>query len=161
MRSIARNLKWMALIALALCMTLVIWAGIAGMRSSIRVASENLAPEATDQVVSYKTMRQQLRAMEKAQLNDVAHDSSADPEIAAMAQRRLLQLYEREEKELMLEGILAMRGFENPVVSVQEDSVNVLVQAQLITQQQSQMILELVCRETGAESGNVKIIPIN
>ena len=32
---------------------------------------------------------------------------------------------------------------------------------QVITRQESAAILELVCRETGAQAGNVKIIPVN
>ena len=108
----------------------------------------------------FRFLREQLRAMEKAQLNDVAHGSDSDPEIAAMAQRQLIELCAREEQELTLEGVLALRGYDDPLVTVHADSVNVLIRAEVVTQQESAAILELVCRETGVQSGNVKIIPI-
>lgn len=114
-----------------------------------------------DSILQFRTARQQLRSMEKAQLNSVAHDTDSDEDLQAMAKRQLLRLCEREEKELTLEGLLELRGWGKNVVTVGEDSVNVLIATDLITQHESSVILEMVCRETGVMSGNVKIIPIN
>lgn len=114
-----------------------------------------------DPMLQFRTARQQLRSMQKAQLNSVAHGSNADEELRAMAQRQLLRLCEREEQELTLEGLLQLQGWENAIVTVSDDIVNVLVCAEMITQHESSAILEMVCRETGILSGNVKIIPIN
>ena len=99
--------------------------------------------------------------MEKAQLNDVAHSPDAESEIIQMAQRQLVELCAREEQEMTIEGVLSLRGYSEPVVTVHSDSVNVILQSGGITRQESSAILELVCRETGVQSGNVKIIPIN
>lgn len=115
----------------------------------------------TDPIESFRTEREQLRAMQKAQLNDIAHDSAADAETAELARRQLIDLCACEEQELTIEGILSMRGFENPVVTVHNGSVNVLVSGKTLTQQQTSVILDLVCRETGAMSGDIKIIPVN
>lgn len=141
-----------------LCLALVVSAGMQQMRRTEPASAAAAVQQ--DPVESFKTVRSQLRAMQKAQLNDVAHDADADPELAAMAQRQLLDLCTREEQETTIEGILAMRGWSQPVVTVHQDSVNVLLQAETITRQESTVILDLVCRETGAMSGNVKIIPI-
>lgn len=108
----------------------------------------------------FRTERQQLRAMQKAQLNEIIYSAQGDSEMIARAQRQLLELLEREETENLLEGLLEMRGFYGAVVSVGRDSASVLVQTELLTRQQSSMILDLVCRESGILSGNIKIIPI-
>lgn len=158
MRHISRGLKWMAFAVLVLCMALVVMDGIRNMNRNIE-AMGNIEP--LSQVEAFKTMRQQLRAMEKAQLNDVAHSPDSDEELSQMAARQLLELCEREEQELTLEGVLALRGYDHPVVTVHADSVNVLLQTEAINRQEGSVILELVCRETGVQSGNVKIIPIN
>ena len=157
--------KWLigaAFVLLALCMAAVLFAGVRQMRRDV-AATAAVAAEGNEmsEVARFRLLREQLRAMEKAQLNDVAHGSNTDPELAAMAQRQLLALCEREEQELTLEGVLALRGWDDPVVTVHADSVNVLVKAQAVTRQESAAILELVCRETGVQSGNVKIIPMN
>lgn len=161
MRRISRGLKWMAAAVLAACMVLVFLDGMRGMQENIETAANIPAEERIDSVDAFKTLRQQLRAMEKAQLNDVAHGEDGTSEVAQMARRQLVELCEREEQELTLEGVLSLRGYENPVVTVHADSVNVLLQTEAVGRQESSTILELVCRETGVQSGNVKIIPIN
>lgn len=141
---------------------IVLWFGLRSMNASVSAYSSlALTEEKTNAIDGFRTARQQLRAMEKAQLNDVAHDESADAELIAMAQRQLLRLCEREEQEMTLEGILALRGWKNAIVTIGEDNVNVLISTEMITQQESSIILEQICRETGVTSGNVKIIPIN
>ena len=155
--------KWLigaAFVGLALCMAVVLFVGVRQMRRDIAPAMSE-AVEELSAVERFRTLRQQLRAMEKAQLNDVAHGSNTDPELAAMAQRQLVALCEREEQELTLEGVLSMRGWEDPVVTVHADSVNVLLYTEAVTRQESAAILELVCRETGVQSSNVKIIPMD
>ena len=159
-RRLDRIKRAVGLIPLSLAMAAVgWWMG----RSSVDmpVAPVNAAVQEEDAVAAFRTEREQLRAMQKAQLNEIVHGDGSEPEIAALAQRQLMELCSREEHELTLEGLLTLRGFDDPVVTVQSDSVNVLLRAELVTQQECSVILDLVCRETGVQSGNVKIIPIN
>ena len=156
---LGRITKAAGVIVLALTMAAGWWMG----RSSVDVpvAPVNAAVQEEDAVAAFRTEREQLRAMQKAQLNEIVHGDGSEPEIAARAQRQLMELCSREEHELTLEGLLTLRGFDDPVVTVQSDSVNVLLRAELVTQKECSVILDLVCRETGVQSGNVKIIPIN
>ena len=153
-------LVWCCGILFVLALTAVLYFGFTGMQENIAAYAQRTQEQPLDPVESFRTVRQQMRAMQKAQLNDIAHDAHCDEELKNMAQRQLLDLCEREEQELTLEGVLSMRGWENAVVTVHADCVNVLLQAESVTRQESSLILELVCRETGAMSGNVKIIPI-
>ena len=122
-------------------------------------ASAILSP--VNPIEAYRTERQQMRQMQISQLNDLIYGGKADSEIIAMAQRRLLDLMEWSEQETTLEGVLRIRGLEDVVVTVHEDSVSVLVKGDVVTQQQTAIILDLILRETGISGGNVKIIPIN
>lgn len=154
--------KWLtgaALAALALCLAATLFVGLRQYRRDEQAIQTSVGMELSE-AERFRLTREQLRAMEKAQLNDVAHDADADPELAAMARRQLMELCEREEQELTLEGVLGLRGWEDAVVTVHAGSVNVLLKGGVVTAQESAAILELVCRETGAQSGNVKIIPI-
>lgn len=163
MSRILKRLFWTVVaVAAALCLTAVVYLGVRDARETI-AASSTTIDEAGEQTPSqqFRTVREQLRAMQKAQLNEIAHDASADAELVAMAQRQLLELYQREEQETTIQGILEMQGWEDPIVTVHSGSVNVLLQAEIITRQESSAILDLVCRETGVLGGNVKIIPIN
>ena len=162
MRRWNRAVRILGVIALMLMATAGGWC--AG-RSSVEEGAQAVVAEAStgekDAIATFRMEREQLRAMQKAQLNEIVHGDGTEAEIASLAQRQLIELCSREEHELTLEGLLALRGFDDPVVTVQSDSVNVLLRREIVTQQECSVILDLVCRETGVQSGNVKIIPIN
>lgn len=122
--------------------------------------SPTQAPE-EDPLEQFRLEREQLRAMQLAQLNDIIYGEKTDEETRAMAQRQLLELTDWMEKEVTIEGVLRSRGFEDALATVHTDSVNVLVRCEAMTQQQTAVILDLVLAETGVSGGNVKLIPIN
>ena len=129
--------------------------------SSEAELEETAEPEADNPLEEFRLEREQLRSMQTAQLNDIIHDSATDEETRALAQRTLISLLTWSEQETTIEGVLRARGFADCVVTVHEDTANVLVRAQTLTREESAVILELVLRETDVSSGNVKIIPIN
>lgn len=112
-------------------------------------------------IEAFRTERQQLRQMQLSQLSEIIHSGASEAKMVALAQERQIELMEWSEQELTIEGILAMREFEDAVVTVHTDSVNVMVRAESVSAQQAAVIHELVVRETGISGGNVKIIPIN
>lgn len=164
-KALKRCRRWIFILTFVFfagCMAAVLFMGVRSMNATIQTMSDaDEGPSDVNPVDAFRTARQQLRSLQKAQLNDVAHNSEKDADLSGMAKRQLMDLCAREEQELNLEGMLAIRGYQSPLVMVQPDSVNVLISAEIITQQDSGLILEMVCRETGMESGNVKIIPIN
>ena len=126
-------------------------------------AAEGQAQDQTpeDAMTAFRTEREQLRAMQKSQLEEMAADENISRELAEEAHRQALLLAQWAEKELTIEGVLKMRGYADAVCTVHEDSVNVLLRTPAISQQESATILELVMRETEIDAANVKIIPIN
>lgn len=110
-------------------------------------------------VAAFRTNRDAVRAMEKAQLNDIAHSDGTSEDVRADAQRRLMDLLARQEEETALEGLLTVRGFAGALVSVNGDCVNVLIDAPSVSAREASAILDIVCARTDIECGNVKIIP--
>lgn len=129
---------------------------------AVRAASAPAPADAgeDDPLARFRTEREQLRAREQAQLNDIIYDPKSDAGIVAAAQRQLLSMLEGAEKELTIEGVLQGRGFDGALATVSDRAANVLVRAEALTQRQTAVILELVTRETGLTGGNVKIIPV-
>ncbi len=113
-----------------------------------------------DPLERFRVEREQLRAREQAQLNDIIYNADSDASAVAAAQRQLLALLDSAEKELTIEGILQSRGFDGALATVSAQAANVLVRAETLTQRQTAVILELVTRQTGLSGGNVKIIPV-
>jgi len=120
-----------------------------------------LAEAAKGPIEQFRTERQQLRALERSQLNEIIYSDKSDGEIVREGQRRLMELMDTESMETKLEGVLKARGFEGALATVSKQSVNILLPREALTQAETAVILELVLRETGITGGNVKIIPVN
>ena len=113
-----------------------------------------------DPMERFRLEREQLRAREEAQLNDVIHSDGSDAELVARAEAQLLDMLSRMEEETDIEGVLQSRGFEGALASVSRGSASILVRRDALTRQETAVILDLVMRETGLTGGNVKIIPV-
>lgn len=69
-----------------------------------------------------------------------------------------LELTDTMEKELLIEGLLKAKGFEDAVITISDAAVNVIVKQKDLTKQQVAQVLEIVLREAGDISAeNVKI----
>ena len=114
----------------------------------------------TDPMAAFRLQREQLRARQEAQLNDIVHDEGADGEIRDQARRALLDMLANARSENAIEGILQSRGFEDVLASVSVSAANVLIRSEALNHAQSAVILDLVMRQTDLTGGNVKIIPV-
>lgn len=159
-----RTLRWLAGIGAALLLLV----GDAAL--TWRVARRHYAPragsaqvyneEGQDPLERFRLEREQLRAMEEAQLNEIIHSPDTDDQVVSDAQVRLMALMDCARAEGNIEGILRGRGFEDLLACVTADSANVLVRCDALTARQTAVILDLVMRQTGLTGGNVKIIPV-
>ena len=154
------------LLAAAAIAALLALDGLAAYRLGARVSRASASAdmpasvEARDPLDQFRLEREQLRAREAAQLNEIIYNEKSEADVVRMAQEQLLDLMNRADQEMTLEGLLRGRGFEDALVSVSGRSANVLIRKETVTRQESAVILELVMRETGLTGGNVKIIPI-
>jgi len=118
-------------------------------------------PSEIEPIIRYRTEREQLRQMQKSQLNDIIFGENSDDEIVRSAQEQLLNMLETERTEVLLESILHLRGFEEAVVMINGESINVLIGTEDHDENKIAIIYDLIMTETGISGGNTKIIPIN
>ena len=135
---------------------LAVWLAL-GRGSEVRT----VRIEPVQAMSDFYTDREALREGELDHLREIMADESVPEEIRLSAGRRELELMDRSEKEAAIEAVLTARGYAPVVVTVQSDSVNVLLKAASLAQRDAAAILELVMRETGVTGGNVKIVPVN
>lgn len=150
-----------ALISAALLAAVALTGGLRSAREAGYREEPTPVPAAEESVSVFRADRDAIRMNELAALEEIASDASASGEIRTEAHRRRMALMAWMEQEAAIEEVLCARGYDAPVVTVHEDSVNVAVRAEALSRQQAGIILELVTRETGVTGGNVKIIPIN
>jgi len=159
----SRGMRW----TLGLLLLAALLAGDALVTARIVVRRANRADSApacsrieSDPMAAFRLEREQLRARQEAQLNDIIHDDGADGETRAQARRALMDMLAHARDENAIEGILQSRGFEEALASVSDSAANVLIRGEALTHTQSAVILDLVMRQTGLTGGNVKIIPV-
>ena len=116
----------------------------------------------TEQTVSsfadFRTERERVRTQELTSIDSIINNENTDTQTLAEAQKMKLELTDTMEKELLIEGLLKAKGFEDAVITISDAAVNVIVKQKDLTKQQVAQVLEIVLREAGDISDeNVKI----
>ncbi len=109
------------------------------------LASTELSP---DYFISAKLSREQIRSKNREALMAIVQDETISEELKADAMQTLVNMTKNAEKEDICESLLEARGFEEIVVHIEEDAVNVIVNAASITQQEVAQIEDVILRET-------------
>lgn len=104
----------------------------------------------------YKTERDSVRTQEIAYLDAIVAQG-ADTETLSDAQQQKLTLIHCMEIELTVESLIRAKGFNEVAVSMHEGSVNVIVGANALTDEQVAQILDIVLTETSETAENVKV----
>ena len=71
----------------------------------------------------------------------------------------MVRLKHREETEMRVEALVKAKGFEDAIVTMSDEGVNVVVGAGEVTDQQRMQIYDIIQSETEFSAGDVKIIP--
>lgn len=116
----------------------------------------------TEQTVSsfadFRTERERVRTQELTSIDSIINNENTDTQTLAEAQKMKLELTDTMEKELLIEGLLKAKGFEDAVITISDTAVDVIVKQKDLTKQQVAQVLEIVLREAGDISAeNVKI----
>ena len=107
----------------------------------------------TEQTVSsfadFRTERERVRTQELTSIDSIINNENTDTQTLAEAQKMKLELTDTMEKELLIEGLLKAKGFEDAVITISDTAVNVIVKQKDLTKQQVAQVLEIVLREAG------------
>jgi len=124
--------------------------------------SQQTSATASNFFVNYRTERTATRDKELSYLNEIISSDKSDAETLKDAQEQKLALAASMEQELLLEGLIKAKGYADCIVTVQKNSVNVVVDnKEALTSAQASQIMEIVRRETGVSAEGVKILPKN
>ncbi len=121
----------------------------------------NVNASSTSFFSQFKVDREAIREKEMSNIDSVINDENTTEDVLKQAQEQKLELSNNMEKEVTVEGLLSGIGFSDAVVTIRENSVNVVVNESEIDEQKAAQILELVMRETGQSAANIKILPTN
>lgn len=114
-----------------------------------------------DYIANVQLSREQIRAKNKETLMNMINSASIDEAAKQQAIQDMIDLTEISEKENAAETLLMARGFANPVVSISNDKVDVVVNAASITDQQRAQIEDIVKRKTEMSADQIIITLLN
>lgn len=106
---------------------------------------------------SAKLNREQVRSKNEASLLEIINNTDISEDMKADAIASMNRMTDRAEKELDAELLLEAKGFKDSVVSVNDDSVDVIVGAAEITDEQKAQIEDIVTRKTERDVSDIVI----
>ena len=108
---------------------------------------------------TYRTDRTDTRNEEILYLDAIIASSSASAESKSAAEAKKAELIALMETELALEGLIKAKGFEDCVVTISTENVNVVVKDAELTVEDAAQILNIVVTETTFNAPDVVVIP--
>ena len=106
----------------------------------------------------FRNNRDKVRSQEVEYLDSVINNKNSDEESLKDAQMQEVEITQRMEKELNIEGLIKAKGFSDAVITLNEGSVNVVVDKDTLSKAEVAQVLDIVKRETGEKAENIKIM---
>jgi stage III sporulation protein AH len=107
-----------------------------------------------------KLSREQTRAKNKETLTDLVNNDNVSASQKNKAMNEIMKMSDISEKETATENLLAAKGFEEAVVTISDESVDVIVNAEDLTEQQIAQIADVVKRKTECDADKIVISPV-
>ena len=104
-----------------------------------------------------RLVREQRRAQSKESLMAIIDNTTLSEEQKQIAVETLVNLTGIAEKENAAELLLEAKGFEDPIVNISENEVDVVINAVSVNDQQIAQIEDIVTRKTGYEVQDITI----
>lgn len=150
------------IIIVAFCLLLV-------ATGTINILLNNYATSevANNQVVTagtffsnYRTSRTSTRDQEIIYLNAIIESTASSTEAINNAEIQKMALISQMESEVVMEGLIKAKGFEDSVVSLINGSISVIVKSAELNKSEVAQIVEVVQKQTGYDIDNIRIIPV-
>jgi len=136
-----------------------------------KVSSQTVAPQQStpgtvldkkqdqsDFFIDYKLERDRLRSQEADYLRELINNANASNESRDQAQKDLIALSQRVEKEMMVENLIKAKGFEDAVIFISNDYANVVIKASGLQSKQVAQVTDIVTKTTDIPIDKITII---
>lgn len=115
----------------------------------------------TEYIANVQLSREQIRAKNKDTLLQIINNESIDEASKQVAVQNMIDLTAISEKENAAETLLMAKGFADPVVSITDGKVDVVINAASITDPQRAQIEDIVKRKAEVGAENIVITLLN
>lgn len=135
----------------------------AGGEEENQIAGEAVLTSSQPDVIDYasevKLQREQIRAKNKETLLELINNTNLSEEQKQQAVDTMVAMTSIAEREAATESLLEAKGFQNVVVSITDDTCDVVVNLAGISDAQRAQIEDIVKRKAGVSAENIVITP--
>ncbi|NBI06648.1 SpoIIIAH-like family protein [Senegalia massiliensis] len=117
--------------------------------------------EKSNYFAEYRLSRDKMRSELIDRLNDIVKNDKSSKEVVEDAQKEIIEIGKNSEKELLIEGLLGSKGFDESIVFIGESDVRIVISKNEFSKKEVAQILEIVTSETEFKADNIKIINKN
>lgn len=108
---------------------------------------------------TYKTERESTRKQELQFYEAIIASTTSSKEAKAEAEQNKLDLINQMEKELVVEGIIVGKGFDDAIVTQSSANVNVFIKSPELNSSEVAIITDVVREQLGVDIEKIIIIP--
>ena len=130
------------------------------LNNSVENVSTNITNSQASFFSTYRTDRLNTRNQEIMYLDAIINSDTSTEEAKNTAEDKKVALVQTMELELVIEGLIKAKGFEDVVVTNTTSNVNVIVKSTQLTAGEVSQIVSVVEEQTGKSIDNIKIIPV-
>lgn len=109
---------------------------------------------------AYRSDRESTRDQEMLYYDAIIASPSSTAEAIAAAETARLTLVNQMEKELVVEGLIKAKGFDDCVVTISSSNVNAVVKSKALSSTEVAQIVGVIQSQLGTSIENIKIIPV-
>lgn len=123
-----------------------------------KTKKEEKAKEVSNYFAEHRLKRDKERSETLERLNKIIEDENTKEDVRNNAQSELIKLGDTTETELLLEGVIKGKGFNDTVVFFNNDSTRIVIDKDELSEQDVMKVLEIVTSETELQAQDIKIM---
>ena len=116
--------------------------------------------QATETIAAAKVSREQVRAANKETLETLINNEQLTAEQKEVAVNQMITMTKIAEQEVTIETLLNAKGFSDTAVTLTEDSVDIVVVRESLTDAHRAQIEDIISRKTTIKPENIVITPV-
>lgn len=146
---------------------LIAMVALLGVTGYLNIALNNRVVDASTQTTStvsyfdgYRTDRKSTRDQELLYYDAIIQSADSSADAIAQAESKKVDIIAQMESELVMEGLIKAKGFDDVIVTNSQSYINVIVKSPELQASEVAQIVSVVQEQTGKGIDYIKIIPV-
>ncbi len=130
------------------------------LNNSVSIPQDETQTTTVGYFQTYRSTRESTRDQEMLYYDAIIANETSTAEAIKNAETAKLSLISQMEKELVVEGLIKAKGFDDCIVTISQSNVNAVVKADELTSTEVAQIVAVIQSQLHTGIENIKIIPV-